>query len=322
MPAYCYALSIMINQYREVIYSENTPFWSKNLGLPVASLPAHKALSVTLGPITAGTRLLPCLTGPELPGYQFVLRAPDRPNFYLPPVGDFKTTDSGSKNAWASHKIDWILFNEDVAEVHLEAKTTAPVNKHTVLLHCSTRTTDRPISPPSANLKSKTILAVPCISQMSLPDKIKKQACSPISTLMVLAWYGITPDIETFVHQAQHQPSKLYGVWPSNMLAASQFGIRATARYFDNLDSIVSLLDLNMPVPVSICYQKGDLSGAAIPQTQGHVVVITGIRHGEVYVNDPAAPTAATVARRYNIDAFNQAWQRHHCIGYLLDAAN
>lgn len=318
----CRGLLTMINQYQEVIYSKNTPPWSKGLGVPVKALPTQQPFSVTLGSIVAGTRLLPCLTGPELSGYQFVLQAAGQPDCYLPPIGSFEATGDSTKKAWASHKIDWILFNEDVAGVRLKVKTATPVNKLTALLHCSTRMTGTPISPPTASLKSKTILTVPCISQMSLPDKIKKQACSPVSTLMVLAWYGITPDVETFVNQAQHQSSKLYGVWPSNMLAASQFGVRATTRYFDNLDKIVSLLDLNMPVPVSICYQKGDLCGAAIPQTQGHVVVITGIQHGEVYVNDPAAATAETVARRYNINAFNQAWQQHHGIGYLLDVAN
>ena len=48
------------------------------------------------------------------------------------------------------------------------------------------------------------------------------------------------------------------------------------------------------------------------------VVSLTGYEDGLVLVNDPAAPTADTVPRRYRRGELSRAWLARGGIGYVL----
>jgi Peptidase_C39 like family len=73
-------------------------------------------------------------------------------------------------------------------------------------------------------------------------------------------------------------------------------------------------------VIASVRYDAGELSGAAIAQTSGHLLVLTGYADGEVFVNDPAAPRAGEVARRYRLDELRRVWLARSGVGYVLFA--
>jgi hypothetical protein len=65
-------------------------------------------------------------------------------------------------------------------------------------------------------------------------------------------------------------------------------------------------------------YDAGELSGAAAAETPGHLVVITGWERDEVLVNDPAAPLAAGVPRRYRRDELTRVWLERSGMAYVL----
>lgn len=282
-------------------------------------LPDRQRLSLVLGDLTAGTKLLPCLSGAAISGYRFSLRADDLRPCALSPIGDQGAADNDDNDhSWATTRVDWLQLHQHLTNACLDVELSPASKMQGALLHCSWHSGDRPLVAPAKTLASQRLLAVPALSQMTLAADIRKRTCSPASVAMVLAYYGIEVDLAAFSAQVFHAPSKLHGVWPGNMLAASQFGLAASVRYFGDLTEIVQLLDLGMPVPVSICYEQGELPQAALPQSAGHVLVVTGIDQGMVHVNDPAAPTVDTVTRRYDLEAFNRAWQRHHRVGYVM----
>jgi len=48
--------------------------------------------------------------------------------------------------------------------------------------------------------------------------------------------------------------------------------------------------------------------------------VLTGYDGGDVFVNDPAAPRASEVARRYRLDELRRVWLARSGMGYVLFA--
>jgi hypothetical protein len=59
----------------------------------------------------------------------------------------------------------------------------------------------------------------------------------------------------------------------------------------------------------SISFGAGELDGAPISSTNGHLLVIVGFtRSGDVVVNDPAAQRRSGVRRTYDRGQFEDAW--------------
>src|SRR6185436_10023061 len=71
-----------------------------------------------------------------------------------------------------------------------------------------------------------------------------------------------------------------------------------------------------LPVIASVRYGAGELTSAAVPATSGHLIVVTGLDGADALVNDPAAPTAATVPRRYKISELSRVWLERTGVGY------
>lgn len=302
----------------EVIYTGKTPCWAGPLTVPVKSDPP---LSLPLGDLQSGTRLLACLSGTGITGYQISLSAEGHPSYSLPPIGVYPSMKNKQGSCeWVTGHVDWFELHKNVRDVLLTIDLSDRVLPASAVLHCSQR--QKQSSDAFAENARTPLLRVPPLSQMVLPEKVRHSTCAPVSIAMLLQYYGLDVDLAAFIRETRHKPTGLQGVWLQNMLAASQHGLLATVRYFRNLQEIVSLLQLGIPVPVSIRYSEGMLPGSHLPKTKGHLMVITGIDRGQIYINDPAAPTPGEVAVRYDLAAFYRAWQGHHGIGYIMHPVN
>jgi Peptidase_C39 like family len=148
--------------------------------------------------------------------------------------------------------------------------------------------------------------------------------CSPTSTAMVVAYWdrGPTPRQYAWVDDRYRQPWVDYaarftyasgydgtGMWPFNTAYAGRFGLDAFVTRLRSLREAELFIKAGIPIVASIAFGKGELDGAPISSTNGHLLVIRGFTaSGDVRVNDPAAPTAKTVARTYRRGQFERAW--------------
>jgi hypothetical protein len=148
--------------------------------------------------------------------------------------------------------------------------------------------------------------------------------CSPTSTSMVLGYWKRLPSPRQYawVRNAYPQPWVDYaarytfawgydgtGDWPFNTAYASRFGLDAFVTRLRSLREAEEFIKAGIPLVASISFGSGELDGAPITSTSGHLLVIRGFTtSGNVIVNDPAASRARTVRRVYQRGQFENAW--------------
>jgi hypothetical protein len=176
---------------------------------------------------------------------------------------------------------------------------------------------DAAASPPAA-ADGSVRLPVPALSQMDAPASLRLRICSPTSVAMVLSYLGTDVDREAVAADVFHAGTDRYGVWPAAIAAAGRWGRLGYLLRFPDWPSAAWCLEHRLPIIASIRYAAGELAGAAMPETTGHLVVVTGYDDGDVLVNDPAAPDVRSVPRRYRRAEFTRAWLAGTAVGYVL----
>lgn len=190
-------------------------------------------------------------------------------------------------------------------------------------------------------LSAHTELRVPPYSQMVHRGHYPEYGgggvawCSPTSVAMVLAYYGVKPSESQYawVSDPHTDPwvdevaRRVYdfeyegtGNWPFNTAYAAKKLHRAVVMRLRGLHDAERFVAKGVPVVASISFGSGQLAGAPLTSTPGHLVVIRGFnKRGDVIVNDPAAPDSSTVRRVYDRAQFEAAWlRRSHGLAYLL----
>jgi hypothetical protein len=176
--------------------------------------------------------------------------------------------------------------------------------------------------------RSAVTLAVPAYSQMIHRGQNPEYGgggeawCSPTSLAMVLGYYGKLPRPaeyawapyrEAWVNQvARLTYDWTYrgtGNWPFNTaIGAGRVGDAFVTR-LPSLRAAERYVRAGIPLIVSIRFSRGQLTGAPISSTPGHLLVLVGFTAtGRPVVNDPAAPSDAGVRRSYDRGQFERAW--------------
>lgn len=155
-----------------------------------------------------------------------------------------------------------------------------------------------------------TILEVPERSQMVFKEG--EGWCSPTSTSMVLAYYGVNksvPEVAKGVFDATYGGT---GNWAFNVAYASSLGFRSHVARLSSMVELERLIAAGQPVPISVAWKKGELTGAAVPSSAGHLMVVVGFdQQGNVVVNDPAGKTDHLVRRTYDRGQLEGIWLGH-----------
>ena len=200
----------------------------------------------------------------------------------------------------------------DAAALVVELESPAP--PRTYLVNVVVRPLD---AVPGATPREVAPIALPALSQTSLHETVRGGACSPTCVAMVVRSRVADASHEAIAAAAAHWPSRMLGVWPQNLWAAARHGVIGGIELLHEWQSIGAALKAGSPVVASIRFEAGQLAGAPLKRTSGHLVVLRGIRGGRVLVLDPAAP-AGGVERSYDAGEFANAWLRHRGAAYVF----
>lgn len=155
------------------------------------------------------------------------------------------------------------------------------------------------------------VLNVPQRSQMIYPGG-GPVWCSPTSTAMIMAYLGTAVSVPTAAKGTYDRVYDGTGNWPFNTAYAAEQGYRAYITRLPSLATAEEFIARGQPLAVSIAWGRGQLSGAPLPTSTGHLMVLVGFdAKGNPVLNDPAAPSDSAVRRTYDRAQFEKLWLGH-----------
>ncbi len=140
--------------------------------------------------------------------------------------------------------------------------------------------------------------------------------CSPASVSMLLAYHGIEVAVDAAARAVFDRAYNGTGNWAFNAAFCGSHGLRAVVAHLPNLDAAQRLIERNLPIAMSYSWKEGELPGAPLDHSDGHLAVLCGFTsNGDCAMNDPAAPKIRTV---YPRAALERIWQRNDGIAYVV----
>jgi hypothetical protein len=136
---------------------------------------------------------------------------------------------------------------------------------------------------------------------------------------MVLGHWGVSLPVMDVAFAVRDQTNGIFGNWPANTAFASTLGFDAWVDRFYSLVQVEQDVALGHPVIASLRWRSGELPGAPLDSTSGHLMVLRGFTtNGDVVVADPAAPSERSVRRVYPRAAFERVWLRAGGVVYRI----
>lgn len=176
-----------------------------------------------------------------------------------------------------------------------------------------------PATPPMPGPWTREI-TVPPRSQMEEQEQYKHDICSPTALSMALERWGRRLGTIEVAEGVRDSRTKIFGHWPFNAAFAGAQGLEAFVARLDSLDELQDEIAAGRPVVVSVTFGPGELSGAPLSKTKGHLMLVVGFNSdGDVVALDPAAPDRGSARRVYKRQEFHRAWRiNKRGLAYLI----
>ena len=177
-------------------------------------------------------------------------------------------------------------------------------------------------------MTTSKVLKVPTYSQMIHRGEYSSYGgggtawCSPTTAVMLLRYWRSGPTSAEYAfadtyddpwvdHAAVHTYDHRYdgtGNWSFSTAYAGRW-LDAYVTRVGSLRDAEQLIKAGVPVGAAIKFGSGELTGAPLRSTAGHIVAVVGFTSaGNVVVNDPAASSNSSVRRTYQRGEFERAW--------------
>ncbi|GAA5512370.1 hypothetical protein Dcar01_01084 [Deinococcus carri] len=155
------------------------------------------------------------------------------------------------------------------------------------------------------------VLKVPGLSQMIYPSG-GPIWCSPTSVSMILGFWNRPVRVPDAARATYDRTYDGFGNWPFNTAYAATQGLQALVTRLGSLRDAEAYIVRGLPLALSVRFQAGELPGAPLTWSNGHLLVLTGFdAQGNPVVNDPAAKSDAGVKRTYPRAVFERLWLGH-----------
>ena len=178
----------------------------------------------------------------------------------------------------------------------------------------STAPPKQPPAPPGDPARWGKTLDVPACTQ-SYPDG-GEGWCSPTSMSMIVGYWAhdsgpCEPKVRAAVDGVYDWIYEGHGNWPFNTAYAASRGLEASVARFRSLADAEPWIAAGVPVGVSYAWKAGQLTGAPVRSSDGHLGVLVGFDvNGDPIVNDPAGKGEA-LRRTYRRAEFENVWVSH-----------
>jgi hypothetical protein len=140
--------------------------------------------------------------------------------------------------------------------------------------------------------------------------------CAPAAIAMLLGAWDVPASVEDVAAGLYDRAYGGTGNWAFAVAYAGARGFAAAAAYLRDVVSLESFVGAGLPLAVSIAWADGELPGAPLPHSAGHLVVVRGFdAAGDPIVNDPAQPRVRHV---YPRAAFARCWLGHGGVALLI----
>jgi hypothetical protein len=168
--------------------------------------------------------------------------------------------------------------------------------------------------PPGAAARRE--LDVPEVSQYVPESPDERGWCAPASLAMLLGAHGTHLSVAEVVAGVFDRSYDGTGNWTFATAYAGSCGFASAAAYLRDLATVEQFIVAGLPLALSIAWNDGELPGAPIDRSAGHILVVRGFTdNGDVIVNDPAQPAVRHV---YERGAFSRCWLGHGGVALLV----
>ncbi len=161
-------------------------------------------------------------------------------------------------------------------------------------------------------------LPVPFRAQGAEVKPLSAQICSPTSTSMVMAYWGVDRPTQENALAIYDEAHDMFGNWNRAVQRAGSLGLDAWLARFRNWDQVKAMIARGQPIVAGIKFKKGEFPSSVLSATAGHLIVIRGFtKDGDVIVNDPGSRLRGNGVV-YKANELAHAWFDHGGVGYVI----
>ncbi len=227
--------------------------------------------------------------------------------------------------AWSAHERRSFSPSADGVRVDVDV-IRSEATFHAIAVESTAALTAVAVSVPDvtadaarANATEVLPIDVPAISQYDAAQPGARGWCSAASTAMLLGVHGVTVSLDDAVRGVTDAADGSTGNWAFNAAFAGAHGLRAAVAHLRGIEHALAFVRAGLPVAISIAWNRGELSGAAVEHSAGHLLVVRGADARDVLVNDPAR---SGVLARYPRAALDRVFRAHGGVAYLIAPAH